>query len=535
MKQKKSFAIAFLIATTAIFSPNLVGQMNVEMPKNTPKQSSAPTKGSSNSNRSNSSESSRNTSGSQNSNPQVLPIFIPVPINNRGGNSSIEMPTDNSNLTQPTQQEINTYYSQQKKNIKNSLRFMESPLQEFIVEDVSQSFEIQGQKGFKLYFPAYAFANKNGEVITGSVKITLQEFTDFTEFAASNLSTQTTSGDILESAGMIQIDAFSGNEKLQLQSGAQYYIQSPPTYNGSNFDTYYGSGDDNILWTTELPKIEEIKTEKVKDGYTIALANSQVSVNGQSNSLYLQKNGILLSEYINGKLKMSDSDRSKILKAGIPFTYYITLNSFGKIKKVRAANESYSTESLITPLHKQILLALESAPALSTENTSLQLNQEIPLVFATTEFYTNKIIVGNEVRVQSETLPKPAPENVNNVMLSSSNLGLINADRLAGNRGTDTTHFSFQDADAIVYVIFKNQNSFLQANGKNGQYFITGAQPEQEMHVISILYDIQGNTYMTRKDIEFKKQNIQFTERQTYDEQTFKAWLQECRKLYPKQ
>lgn len=117
------------------------------------------------------------------------------------------------------------YLVQPKSNIKKGLDSLFQELntkpQSFTLNTEESNF-IEGKKGTLIYFPKDAFGDiKN-------VKVTLKESYSKSAYFFDCLSTQTAKGENLETAGMIEVKAYSmNNNKLNLVKGKSIKIHFP--------------------------------------------------------------------------------------------------------------------------------------------------------------------------------------------------------------------------------------------------------------------------------------------------------------------
>ncbi len=87
-----------------------------------------------------------------------------------------------------------------------------------------------GPQGTRIFIGSGSFRFADGSSATDSIKIELKEFYNKSDIILSNLSTS--SGDrLLETAGMIQIDASSSGQKLEIQEDKRIVIHFPKKRN----------------------------------------------------------------------------------------------------------------------------------------------------------------------------------------------------------------------------------------------------------------------------------------------------------------
>jgi len=114
-----------------------------------------------------------------------------------------------------------------------------------------QSFNILPSKenvlktasGNKFIIPAYSFSGK------GSVTINIQEYIGKEAAYTQQLTTMTTAGGWLESAGMFYIEAFANGKKTDLRSGAEIILETAKLVD-AEMGIYYGEKAENgdVYW-----------------------------------------------------------------------------------------------------------------------------------------------------------------------------------------------------------------------------------------------------------------------------------------------
>jgi hypothetical protein len=465
------------------------------------------------------------------------PIMIPGQIYNPPGQIQGNMGV----APQKSQEEI------AKENRENAhaqvlkeLFQLTADVQEFTITDVTKPFAVTGKNGFKIEFPEFAFADENGNTILGDVKVNLTEYNSFSEFAAAGLTTETTDGAILETSGMLNLSAKSGENKLKLAAGKTIKITIPNTDTKKGFETYYGYGKEKITWSKTPQQNNNFTDSEPFVGYTIKMLKPNGHVNGDNISMAFYKNEQPLEEYVNAKLKVSEDIKRKILKDGIPFVYTIEFNALGKIKSVVAKHRELTDKTLISSMNKQITKILTEAPAFDMTEGGLMSGKPYDIIFATVKNYTSEGVkiapqlqfptqIKNEVKVNSN----PNQRNVEEYTLQATSLDKINSDRLSGFVSNDTATFHFEQADAMIYVIVKDMRAIItpQANhvlgGSYGDYFMTKIPAGTAVKYVAVVYDDQGNVHISTLNTTFAKGKVEFHDRIPFSAMNLKTALDE--------
>jgi len=108
----------------------------------------------------------------------------------------------------------------------------------------SETQKILGENGTEVLIPANSFIDGFGKLVSGNVEIVIIEAAGLTDFLTCNL--QTLSNDnLLESAGMIFIDAKSNGKSLRMAEGKKIAVSMPMMRSGEGFQMFMGKIDDD--------------------------------------------------------------------------------------------------------------------------------------------------------------------------------------------------------------------------------------------------------------------------------------------------
>lgn len=127
------------------------------------------------------------------------------------------------------------------------------PKSQYFEIDANFDFLIEGESGTQIFIPSNSFINENSETITGKVEIELIEVLSVADFIKTNLQTLS-NGDLLQSEGMLFIDAKSNGQTVTLSSDKKLQIELPKINNydvASDIRIFSGTYDStgNINWS----------------------------------------------------------------------------------------------------------------------------------------------------------------------------------------------------------------------------------------------------------------------------------------------
>lgn len=119
---------------------------------------------------------------------------------------------------------------------------IEFPTIDFTI-NTSSDTTIFGAQGTRIFIGANTFQFENGELATDSVRIELKEYYTKADIILAKLSTES-NGIMLETGGMLNIQAFSNDEALEIKSDKRITIHFPKKKHSSQkMDLFYPDTD----------------------------------------------------------------------------------------------------------------------------------------------------------------------------------------------------------------------------------------------------------------------------------------------------
>ncbi len=532
-----------LLLGTLVFVAALVAQPSREMPKKTTPPPTLPTNPAGSNTGAGAVRTRQNTPRTpQETNPPVRqprpvpgPVYRPVPIYgappviiNNGDMGSSEIPQPNIDPAVKQRAMI----AAGKDYVRDVLKTMNPEVQIFTLKDASRGGTIKGAKGFSVEFPPMAFIDEEGNPVLGEVDITLTEYNDYNDFAGAGLTTQTTDGQILETGGMINLEAKSGTHKLKLASGKEVTIRVPELKDQKGFQTFYGvRTENNTQWSLNPQDAASSDTAAAPTEFSIRMLPVRMAAGGKDANLQLWKNYQALHDFVNSRLVVKPAVREKIMKAGIPFVYTIKINSLGKITEVKPKNREVGQKTLISSLDNQIESILKDAPAVDVSELPTESTKTFDIMFATVGMKNGQVMsfrpaVVSEAPVNENAVNNnPDEKNVKEFAMKSSSMGMINCDRFTGDRSKDTLSYHFERADAVVYILIKDMRSMVQPTGTTGEYRMVGIPANREIRSVAVIYDDQGNVNIGIADGVSGNTKVEFTQKMPFNAENLKAAL----------
>tara|TARA_B110000211_G_scaffold233035_1_gene298171 strand:+ start:1040 stop:2368 length:1329 start_codon:yes stop_codon:yes gene_type:complete len=149
-----------------------------------------------------------------------------------------------------------------------------TPAQEFFIDSNSDTL-LYGKEGTVVFIEKGSLVNYYGETVTDSVVVTLKELYKTSDMLTSDV-TMRSGNKILETGGMIELQAYSKGEQLEVDYDKSIVVHFPKQSQTDSMRLFYGSGkshgggdsveeyvevikNDMITWSLEessVPKIE---------------------------------------------------------------------------------------------------------------------------------------------------------------------------------------------------------------------------------------------------------------------------------------
>ncbi len=127
------------------------------------------------------------------------------------------------------------------------------PQQLFSIDN-EEAIVVEGKQGIVLAIPEEAFEDEQGNLVTKGVTILLKEALDAETILKSGLSTMADSN-VLETAGMFELRAISGDDELRLRKGKEILVSVPTDERLEGMKLYDGEKLPNgtINWVNPKP------------------------------------------------------------------------------------------------------------------------------------------------------------------------------------------------------------------------------------------------------------------------------------------
>lgn len=136
----------------------------------------------------------------------------------------------------------------------------------FFAINPKQDNIVEGVYGTVLFIPEGALLDESGKPITGEVKLELAEVLSAESMVLSNLNT-TSNGSMLQSGGMLYINATANGQQLHIDTAKPIRIEVPTDTKVEGMMAYRGIRDSlgNMNWIDPLPLISYLTKVNLED------------------------------------------------------------------------------------------------------------------------------------------------------------------------------------------------------------------------------------------------------------------------------
>lgn len=351
----------------------------------------------------------------------------------------------------------------------------DKPRQTFTLK-ANEDKTITCKEGTKITIKSNSFVTESGKPVKGDIKFQVKEFYKSSDMLLANLTT-TSNNDILETGGMLHIEAFSNGEKCQLKKEATIEIAFPTKDKKSDMQLFSGSwSSDKINWVLQETKIDkEIETEV----FTVVETMPEFPGGPQK-----------LKEFISSNVRYPRTAKEN----GIQGTVYIAF----------IVNENGGTENIrvlrgVDPsLNQAAISAIEQMPKWTPgkqRGEFVKVNMTIPVKFSLVGEGFNTINIEYakefEKQVDDDNLSETKMSEVSQYLFSTSKLGWINCDRFYRDNSPKVDYFVNigKSKQVDIKIVFNNINSILAGSTIDNKYRFDNVPTGHSVTLVALKFE----------------------------------------------
>ncbi len=404
------------------------------------------------------------------------------------------------------------------------------------------------KEGTKLTIKANSFVDKNNEIVIGEINLKVTEYYQLSDILLANLSTQS-NGKLLETGGMLNLQAYSGNELLNLRQNFTIEIIFPTKK--KNMKLFTGEWNNGVInWNfasaeEEIePIIREIVVEKKEEINVPFSVIEQVPIYpGCEVGNNTQRKDCMreaISKFVQRNFNTQITDDIGLAgRQRINVTFRIDKNGDIVDVRSRAPEPELEMEAI-----RVISLLPKMLPG-KQRDKAVNVPYSLPIIFEANGIpsvgrspISRKIrdSINNkkfEARLTQKDSSQVTASEVSSYILRTSKLGWINCDRFTNSRNKINYKLKIEDARGVIRIsmVFKSMNSVLPSR-RSGKEFDFKEVPKNEDIILIAIKKDKGKLYLDIINAKTEgNPNIDFSFKQV-DLEELKSELKKLNKLF---
>jgi hypothetical protein len=376
-----------------------------------------------------------------------------------------------------------SYFESNEKDKKLFKDFLKNYTKESQVFSIDNSKDtlIKCTNGTIIFLPYWSFEINKGE----SIKLKVTEFYDNSNMILNGLSTAS-SGKILETGGMLKIEAFANNRKLSLAKRKKIILHFPKKEKDSTMSLFYGKVDnESIDWKQDQEALFQFKLAVV--GSTSTPNWRDLDIEKDMNDVRNEFEIFPLRDKIIANISLNQKELKNIyendIKTNIGLEFGIEDNNNPKIIIENSPNQK--TTEIIKSTIKNYLadFSKENPSWRQDRHESFRLSARPTPLNNYKEKFKNKYHKSIDNNIESMDF-----RDLQFYVFQASELGWINCDRFINYTNEKIDFVVKVEHDFIGQINLKinSINSLLTAN-QNDNYFVFKDIPKDlDVKVIAI-------------------------------------------------
>ncbi|WP_138432417.1 energy transducer TonB [Winogradskyella algicola] len=423
---------------------------------------------------------------------------------------------------------------------------------QIVTFNASEDYKVTLKEGTEILIPANAFINsKTQKEVTGNVSLEVTEYYKLSDMLLADLSTKSYD-QILETGGMLYIEAKKNNSNLKLKQGKELEI----VFNNKgkeDMQLFNGDKIDGVMnWN--LPESIDILSSQSKSISQEVSLSSEYYENTDSSSNFefldvvprhpncepgdneqlKQCFNEEITKFVARKFNHEIGEKLNLItKENIYVSFEIDRRgNIGKIE-ARSKYDALAAEAIrvlelfpkvvpgkINSRYVNVKYRFPIAYRILGSENSIPVTRTSGMIFQ----QDSALIIGNKKEVQKEIEEKPISEvsksDLERYTLSTTQLGWINCDRFINSRKNKIKYnINISNAEgANVKLIFKSMSSILPSRASNGFYDFGVVPVNEEVILLGIkkkgdkiflgLKELRIRATSEEQDIDFKEVSL---------------------------
>ncbi|WP_166960232.1 energy transducer TonB [Yeosuana marina] len=406
-----------------------------------------------------------------------------------------------------------------------------------IHEKVVQTFTISSEKdttlickeGTKLIIKANSFITTDNREIAGKLALNVTEFYKLSDILLANLTT-TSNGNLLETGGMLHVEAKLNESILKLKENTSIEIVFPSKVKKENMQLFSGEWEEGIInWTPEKQDIPIVKNEIFEEDVEVPFAViEQIPVYPGCENLQNTSGKRCMKDSIDAFIQRNFNPKiitNLGLRGRQRINVIFKINIEGEVVAIRTRSSHPDLEreaSRVLSLLPKMQPGKQRGKAVTVPyslpiifevdgTTGMVLNSTNAMPIGTNAIRDSIVNMSFEDRLKSKDSFNISVSEVNNYILRSSNLGWINCDRFVNSSNNIKYLLKINDyRGTTVNMVFKSISGVIPSRKINGEFYFKNVPNAQEIVLIAIkkdngklYFDIVETQTQTKPSLEF--------------------------------
>lgn len=392
----------------------------------------------------------------------------------------------------PIAKNENEQYKQQNRRVEIILE-KEITIDNDKFEKQAQHFSIPSNKdttiicneGTIIKIKANSFVSQQtGQFIIELIDFTVLEYYKISDILLSNLSTSS-SGQLLETAGMININATYNNQPLELAKGKTIEISFPTMKKERDMQLFSGAWENSSHIEWKAQPIDKNNSQQI-----FMFVEEMPKFNGGEGKL---------RDYLSTAVKYPEQAK----ELGVQGTVYISfvINEIGEVTEPRVIR------GVTTELDIAALEAIKKMPnwvpgKQQGRNVSVQYNIPVKFDLGDTSLVGDGTFKERfEQSYTDSTIQNASAGNILHYVFNTTELGWINCDRFINVKSKINFVVKLDKNIETVKIIFDRYKSILNGIPANGNYTFKGVPLEEKITIVAIKR-VDNKPYLSVKETQ---------------------------------
>lgn len=351
-------------------------------------------------------------------------------------------------------------------------------------------------------------SSKTGKGVIGQIKISVKEYYKISDILMGRLST-TSNGKLLETGGMLNINAVANGENCQLKKDKSLEIEFPRKAEKEGMQLFNGNWKNNeINWNVEANSIDLNHVFTKVDEKPVYPGGLQKMYSFIGNNIRLP------DDYINGKV----------------YTRFV-IDKEGNVKDIQV------TRGIRKDVDDAVIRGLQKLPKFTpgkVNGVAVNTTYDLPVTIRQEDEDGGSSVSSPQKYVKplydDKTLKNADTESIQFYLLRTSKLGMINCDRFLNYDESPKIDFVINlktDDKSSVNVIFHRFKSILRGFSNDDTILFRNIPKGEKITIFAIKY-LDEKPYLAIKETEISSK---IENDLVFQEMTFEKLKNETQKL----